>query len=252
MYQVMIVDDEQWSIKMSEKLFHWEEYGFNIAYKFTDARKALDAIRDNHVDVLLIDIRMPGISGLEAMEEIRKTNSRLKIIILSGYSLFEFAQAAIKLDVFEYCLKPLSEDKAIEVITRLKERLDQENGIFDSLTASNAIENVRFNEMIKYINSHYREKLYLNELAENFEINLTYCCFLFKKYYNCGFNAYLTDYKMKQAAHLLRESKMDIDRIAEYLNYDYVYFNKLFKKHFDKTPRQYRAEHMKTVSSHEE
>lgn len=251
MYKVMLVDDESWMLKTAERIFPWEEYGFQICYAFTDARQALEIIEKNHTDVLLLDICMPGISGIEMLERIRKFNKKVKIIILSGYSKFEFAQAAIKYDVFEYCLKPLSEDVAIDVITRLKDLLDQENGVFDNFSANNAIENVRFNEMLKYINLYYREKLYLSDLAEKFEINLTYCCLLFKKHFNCSFNAYITDCRMKQATILLKESKMEIDQIAEYLSYDYVYFNKLFKKKFNKTPRQFRVECMNAENNYE-
>lgn len=242
MYKVMLVDDEQWMLRTIEKIFHWEQYGFEVCFSMTDALLALETIKQNQIDVLLLDICMPELSGIEMLEKIREFNKKVKIVILSGYSKFEFAQSAIKYDVFEYCLKPLSEDTAMEVITRLKEVLDQENGVFEEFSANNAIENVRFHEMMKYINQHYREKLYLNELAEKFGINMTYCCLLFKKHFQCGFNTYITDFRMNQATFLLKESKMDINDIAEYLNYDYVYFNKLFKKKFNKTPRQYRAD----------
>ena len=251
MYRVMLVDDEIWSLKTSAKLFRWEEYGFEVAYSYTDAKQALETLKNEHIDVLLLDMCMPGISGTDMLKLVREYNKKVKIVILSGYSRFEFAQTAIKYDVFEYCLKPLSEFDATDVITRLKEVLDSETGAVDKINADNAIENIKFNEMIKYINKHYREKLYLSELAGKFDINLTYCCYLFKKYFNCGFTDYVLDYRMRQAVILLTESKMNIDKIAEYLNYDYVYFNKLFKKYFNKTPRQYRVDYIKADNGDE-
>lgn len=244
MYDVVLVDDEEWSLKTSRVLFHWDEYGFRIILATTDPNKALEVLKTKHVDVLLLDLCMPRLSGIEMLKEIRNNGNHAKVVILSGYSNFEFAQTAITYNVFEYCLKPLSENKAIEVITRLKEELDRENGVYENLVAYNEIENVSFNKMIKYIDQCYTEKLYLNELADKFGINLTYCCYLFKKHFDCGFNIYVTNVKMKKAAKMLCEDKMNIDEIASYLNYEYVYFNKLFKKYYNKTPRQYRIEYI--------
>lgn len=254
MYKVMLVDDEKWMLKTAERIFHWEDYGFLVCHQFTDAQQALEALKENSVDVLVLDICMPGLSGIDMLEKIRRFNKQLKIIILSGYSRFEFAQAAIKYDVFEYCLKPISEATATEVVSRLKEVLDSENASLNIQDdkSSVVIENIRFNEMIKYINLHYCEKLYLNELTEKFKINLTYCCLLFKKHFGCTFNTYITEYRMKQAVVMLTEEKLDIDEIAEYLNYDYVYFNKLFKKKFGKTPRQFRIESMNGEKTNED
>ncbi|MBE7023512.1 MAG: response regulator [Ruminococcaceae bacterium] len=243
MYNVILVDDEAWSLNVSMKLFPWNEYGFEVRLATTKQSEALDYLDKALVDVILLDMCMPGISGEKMLKEIRRRNKKVKIVVLSGYSIFEYAQSAIDYGVFSYCLKPITEEKAQEVIIRLKESLDKENSVSDIITKpEKEIENRKFHQLIQYVENHYTERLYLNELTEKFELNLTYCCQLFKKHFNMGFNEYVTEMKMKAAVELIKNTNMEMDEIAEYLNYEYVYFCKLFKKKFNKTPRQYRID----------
>jgi len=245
MYNVILVDDEEWSLKVSRKMFHWEDYGFEVILSTTQQTKALDYLETEKVDAILLDMCMPGLTGEQMMSEIRKRSKNVKIIVLSGFSSFSYAQSAIDYNVFSYCLKPISEEKAQDVITRLKEVLDSENpDVTLTLPKKVEIENYKFDKLIKYIEHHYNEKLYLNELVEQFDINLTYCCHLFKKHFNMSFNEYIVNLKMNKATSLIKNGNMEIDEIASYLNYEYVYLCKLFKKHFDKTPRQYRIDYI--------
>lgn len=245
MYNAILIDDDEWSLKVSKKMFHWEEYGIDVILSTTDQITALDCLDTNKVDVILLDMSMPGLSGEEMLREIRKRNKKAKIIILSGYSIFQYAQKAIDYNVFTYCVKPISEEKAQEVMNRLKKELDEGNPYLENeIMHRSEIENPRFDKLVKYINNHYDEKLYLNELVDKFGINMTYCCYLFKKHFNMGFVEYVTDIKMKKAADMLINTNKEIDEIADSLNYEYVYFCKIFKKYFGKTPRNFRATSM--------
>ena len=243
MYSVILVDDEEWSLKLSMKLFQWENFGFSVKFTTTSQQKALEYLAVSPVDVILLDMRMPGMSGEEMLKEIRSLNKTAKIVILSGFSVFEYAKSAIDYGVFAYYLKPLTEEKAEELIIRLKDSLDENNMATNiSSRPKINIENKKFHQLIKYIEVHHKEKLYLNELSEKFGLNLTYCCHLFKKHFNMGFNEFVTELKMKSAAELITTTDMSIEMIAEQLNYEYVYFGKLFKKKFGVSPRQYRID----------
>ncbi len=243
MYHVLLIDDEEWSLKVSNTIFPWEEYGFEVAFVTDRQEEALEFIDTHKIDVIVLDMCMPGMSGENMLKEIRNRTGA-KIVILSGYSLFTYAQHAIDYGVFAYCLKPINEEKARSVTARLKKALDSENNHSETIEHKPEIENYKFSNLVKYIETHYREKLYLNSLAKKFDINLTYCCQLFNKHFNMSFSDYVTDFKMKKAQDMIEYENMEIDEIADELNYDYVYFCKLFKKHFNKTPRQYRKECM--------
>lgn len=239
MYKVILVDDEKISLEMLEQSFKWKDYGFQISGVFTDALAALKHVKESGADVVITDIEMPTMNGLDFATEVRKNVPGAKIVILSAYDKFSYAQKAISIGVFEYVLKPITEERAEEVLLKLKIQLDKDNGVYSEIDDSYGIKNVRFKTMIEYINSNYMKKLSLSELADMFNLNVTFCCSLFNKNFDCTFIEYCTRLRMKKAAELIKDGEMNVYQIAEYLNYDYIYFNKLFKKHYGMTPRRY-------------
>ncbi len=243
MYSVILVDDEKSSLDILEQSFKWESYDFKVAGTFTNAKDALRYIRKSRVDVIFTDIEMPEMNGLDFAAEARTILPNVRIVILSAYDKFSYAQKAISIGVFEYCLKPINTDMAEEVILKLKIELDKERGLYSEYKDAYGIKNVRFKNMIDYINKNYTKKLYLRDLAEMFDLNVTFCCSLFNKNLGCSFMEYCAKLKMEKAAELLKDGEMDAYEIADYLNYDYFYFNKLFKKHYGMTPRQYSVNH---------
>ena len=119
MYNAILIDDEEWSLKVSKKMFHWEDYGIDVILSTTDQMVALDCLDTNKVDVILLDMRMPGLSGEEMLKEIRKRNRKAKIIILSGYSFFQYAQKAIDYNVNDIMME--QEDMYKKYCKQLKE-----------------------------------------------------------------------------------------------------------------------------------
>lgn len=239
MYKVILVDDEKIALDMLEQSFKWKDYGFQITGMFTEAQSALKRIKEFGADVVFTDIEMPVMNGLEFAVEVRKTVPNAKIVILSAYDKFSYAQQAISIGVCEYVLKPITEESAEDILLKLKVQLDKDNGVYSEIDDSYGIKNVRFKAMIEYINNNYMKKLSLSVLSDMFNLNVTFCCSLFNKNFNCTFIEYCTKLRMKKAAELIKEGEMNVYQIAEYLNYDYIYFNKLFKKHYGMTPRRY-------------
>ena len=239
MYKVVLIDDEKASLDMLEQSFKWKEYGFSVSGVFTNAPEALKSIKELGADVVITDIEMPVMNGLELAGEIKRIQPGIKVVILSAYDNFSYAQKAISIGVYEYVLKPITEEMAEELLVKLKTRLDKDNGVYSEIDDSNGIRNVRFKAMIEYINLNYMKKLSLSDLADMFNLNVTFCCSLFNKNFDCTFTEYCTRLRMKKAAELIKDGEMNVYEIAEYLNYDYIYFNKLFKKHYGMTPRRY-------------
>lgn len=239
MYSAVIVEDEPWSLASLQSVFPWESYNFKLPEGFNNAHDALKFISNNKTDVLFTDIKMPKISGLELIQRVREYDSSIKIIVISGYADFSFAQKAISYNVFRYLLKPVTRQDAENLIMKLKTELDAENRALNIEKTYTDITNPTFREILKFINQHYSEKLQLNLLAERFHINKSYLSQLFSEYLGCGFNEYITELKMQKAAEML-ERNISGTEIANFLNYDYVYFNKLFKKRFEMTTAQYR------------
>lgn len=106
--KVMLVDDEPFILQGLSVIIDWEKEGFEIVKMASDGQEALDWLRDSEADLIITDIRMPKINGVELMETIR--NERLSnayIFILSGYNDFKYMQAAIHYSAMEYILKPV-------------------------------------------------------------------------------------------------------------------------------------------------
>lgn len=241
MYKVIIADDEYWVLEKMKYLFKWSDYGFELVAEATSTKELVSLVSRFNPDVIFLDIKMRGASGIDALREIRANGHKCKAVIISAYSDFKDAQSAIKYGAFEYRLKPIKQDEADELLQNLRLTLDEENGVLQKEEITD-IDNKAFENMVSYIREHYREKLYLGELAKRFYINLTYCCYLFKKHMGCNFTAFLLQVRMEHAAEMLLTTSMTNKQIADYLGYDYYYFNKIFKKYYKLTPTQYRHE----------
>ena len=127
MYKIIFVDDEAITLQLLKCVLDWEELGITIAGTASDGREALDLCRSVCPDIMIADIQMPGMTGVMLSEMIRKSNRDMKIIFLSAYAEFEYAQSAIANKVSGYLLKPLDEDALEMLIRKITAELDQEN-----------------------------------------------------------------------------------------------------------------------------
>lgn len=115
MYKVMIVDDEPLILQGLKNIIEWDKLGFEIVSSCENGEKAYAEYKLNPVDLIITDINMPKLTGLELIKKLRLDGENVKCIILSGYDDFKFAQNAIKLGVEDYILKPIDEE-ALELI----------------------------------------------------------------------------------------------------------------------------------------
>jgi len=126
MYSVMIVDDEPTIREGLKALIEWESLGFAVADTAGSAKEAVAKYRLHKPDVLVVDIRMPGMNGLELVQLLKRDNDRLHILVLSGYADFSYAKTAISLGVDGYLLKPVDEEEMTDYLKKLKTALDDE------------------------------------------------------------------------------------------------------------------------------
>ena len=104
MIKVMIVDDEPYIRQGLRILIDWEQYGFRITAEASNGHEAVDVLKNTDIDLVITDIKMPQMDGLELIEYTRKhISSNIRFIILSGFYEFEYAKKAIKYDVADYC-----------------------------------------------------------------------------------------------------------------------------------------------------
>ena len=105
--KVLIVDDEMKVSQLILHLIHWEDFGLEVIGIANDGQKAYEMICDQKPDIVITDIRMPSLSGIELVEKSLEAVGNIYFVIISGYSQFEYAQQAVKLGVEDYLLKPI-------------------------------------------------------------------------------------------------------------------------------------------------
>lgn len=124
MKTVILIDDEPWALESLYHVFRWEENGFQVIGRYTDSGKGWTAIVNDTPEVVFIDIRMPVMSGLEVAAKAQCLRCPPLFIIVSGYDLFQYAQQALRLGVFDYCIKPVERATAQELLAKLSKALE--------------------------------------------------------------------------------------------------------------------------------
>lgn len=125
-YTVLLVDDEEEVIQVIMKKLNWEGLGFSVIGYANNGAKALEMVEEFQPDVVMTDIKMPYMDGLELCSRIKTEYPATKILLFTGFDEFEYAKEAVHLEVEEYILKPVNAVELTNVFTQMKIKLDQE------------------------------------------------------------------------------------------------------------------------------
>ena len=127
-YTVLVVDDEQDQRQAIIERVRWADAGFEVVGEAENGVEALDLIEALEPDLILTDIRMPMISGLELARRVREVRPATQIVILSGYDSFEYAREAIDYNIISYLLKPISSDELSAALFDIRRKMDERLG----------------------------------------------------------------------------------------------------------------------------
>jgi two-component system response regulator YesN len=130
---VLIVDDEPWVAYGMRALIDWESLGYTVIGEAYNGIQALQLIMEKKPEVVISDIRMPGLNGIELLESIAGQGLQAKVILVSGYAEFEYAQQAVRLGAFDYLLKQVDKQKLTESLLRLKSVLSEKKQAYREL-----------------------------------------------------------------------------------------------------------------------
>ncbi len=125
MYKAMLVDDENLITEGLKNIIDWEKLNITVLDTAENGKQALDKFRKNPVDIVITDINMPLVNGIDLLSQIKDINENTKFIILSGYEEFNYAKAAISIGVEAYILKPIDEDELTKVLKEIVLKLDE-------------------------------------------------------------------------------------------------------------------------------
>lgn len=235
--KILIIDDEP-KIRNGLSNLLTRREGWEIAGAYENAADALKYLAVNQVDVMITDIKMPEISGLELIARIRERDKKTAIIILSGYSNFQFAQRAIELGVSRYLTKPTNPRELICVLEETEKKL---GGKQENEEDSGKIPNLFVQKAADYIKLNYSEKISIKEIADQLYLSPNYLSELFKKHTGKTISEYLTDYRLEKACQLLDHAEYRVGDVSGMVGiHDGRYFSNMFKKKYGMTPTEYR------------
>lgn len=124
LYKIMLVDDEEEVRESIIRKMDWDALGFHIVGDAENGQDALEKIHILEPDVIITDIQMPYMDGLELAEKVRARYPEKEVVIFSGYNDFEYAKQAMKCGITEYILKPVNSEELAQILARLKDKMD--------------------------------------------------------------------------------------------------------------------------------
>lgn len=240
MLKLMIVDDEPYTCEGIKLGIDWSKYNIEIVGIAYDGKEALEIVEKNPVDIIITDIKMRGMDGLDMSKKLRESGFSGQIIIMSGYQYFEYAQKAIDSGVRKYLVKPIDLGELEEVIKQIFDEYEKTKKKYDVKqgTARQIIIDI-----MEYIDEHFNEEIQLSIIAANHYRDVTYISKLFKEYAGMNYTDYLINRRIEEAKKLLHDTDLSVDEVAFKIGYENViYFRKVFKSKTNMSPGQYRRE----------
>lgn len=157
MYQVLLADDEPSVLESMKEHIPWEQYNAQVSHIAATGKQAYDILTTDTPDIAILDIRMPGYSGLELSRIIFQQKLKTQVIIVSGYAEFSYAQKAIQYGVLGYCLKPVEYDEVTSLLLKAIHNLEKQEPIDSSDDFLEAIENDNTDKIVEYLMTHQYE-----------------------------------------------------------------------------------------------
>lgn len=277
--KILLVDDEVKIVEGLKQMIDWRGCGYEVCGQARNGSEGLEEARRLQPQLIITDIRMPHMDGLEMIRCWQAENPAASFMILSGYSDFAYARQAMQYGVRHYVLKPVEETEierglrelAVDIHTQqayaeelqeLREQSDayqrvrvhlQEAAVDEQRLRSPLSDQERFDLVHRiraYIDLHAHEPLTLVQVAERFFVHPHYLSQLFHKKTGMPFLQYLTSKRIEQAKGLLHNSELKIYEVARRVGYeDAKYFSKLFERNTGIKPTAYRQRSVGTQSS---
>ena len=258
MLNILVVEDEKpirdWIVYTISNI----STDFNIVSSASNGKEAYELALKLNPQVIISDIKMPIMDGIELTKEIKKINPNIYIILLSNYPEFSYAQMAIRYGVYEYLIK--SEIRPMElkeILIKIYETIK----IYDAINKDNKIKepknnivfnnNTKYHEVeindkvyskainkaIRYIKENYKEQISLNDISKEVYLSAEYFSRLFKEEVGENFITYLTNYRMRKAEYLIKNTDMKISQISKEVGYlNASYFSKTYKRYKGVSP----------------
>lgn len=247
MLKVLVVEDEELIRKGIVLAVDWAALDCVVVGEASNGEEALDAVERYAPSLIITDLKMPKMDGLEMLRRLRERGCGAYVIILTAYDSFEYAQSALRLGAVDFLLKPFHDGDLEQAVTNLRRRIGLSPGAEDG--PAPPIPGLKKGDKSKYvlgamdyIGAHYNDPgISVGSIAQHLGLSEGHLSHLFKKETDYTLLNYLTRLRIHKAMELLRDCRAKVYEVAEEVGYkDIAYFSATFKKVVGMSPSEYQ------------
>lgn len=249
MLKVLVVEDEEMIRKGIVLAVDWAALDCVVVGEAANGLQALETVERYAPSLIITDLKMPVMDGLEMLRQLRERGNNAFVIILTAYDSFAYAQTALRLGAVDFLLKPFHDGELEQAVTRLKQRMDRAGQGGEKGPAPLPLPELKKGDKSKYvleamayIGEHYHEpNIGVAAIAQHLGISEGHLSHTFKKETDYTLLNYLTRYRIHRAMELLRDCRLKVYEVAEQVGYrDIAYFSATFKKLVGMSPSEYQ------------
>lgn len=248
MLKLFIAEDEEIIRRGLVCTIDWLRLGVRVVGDAPDGSAALEAIRETRPDVVMTDIRMPRMDGITLAKKLQEESNGAKIIFLTSYAEFDYAQEAIRLQAADYLLKPVDENQLEAVLKRLatecgeelSEQQSRQETWNNNLIREYHSGNPYVRQVLEAIKKDYKGRMRIEMLAAEQGVSVSYLSRKIKEETGHTFGSLLAQYRLKQSLELLSAGTWRVYEVAEQTGFgDYKNYCMVFKKYLHTTPKAF-------------
>ena len=243
MLKVLIVEDEEMIRKGIVLTVDWAALDCMVVGETANGVQGLEAARRLEPSLIITDLKMPQMDGIEMLKALRAQGCTAYVIILTAYDNFSYVQSALRLGAVDYLLKPFHDGDLENAITRVQQRMKPEAAETAPLGIVRKGDKSKYvQEAMDYISAHYNDPdISVGTVAQSLNISEGYLSHTFKKETDYTLLNYLTRYRIHKAMELLKDCRVKVYEVAEQVGYrDIAYFSATFKKYAGISPSEYQ------------
>lgn len=244
MLKVLVVEDEEMIRKGIVLAVDWAALDCVVVGEAADGLQALKAVERYDPSLIITDLKMPNMDGIQMMEALRARGSRAYVIILTAYDSFTYARSALRLGAVDFLLKPFHDGELEAAVIKLRRRMEAErSGTAPALPERKKGDKSKYVlQAMDYIGQHYGDQnISVGEIAQHLGLSESHLSHLFRKETDYTIMNYLTRYRIHKAMELLRDCRLKVYEIAERVGYrDITYFSSTFKKVVGMSPSEFQ------------
>ena len=247
MLKVLVVEDEELIRTGIVLAVDWAALDCVVVGEAANGEEGLAAVERYAPTLIITDLKMPKMDGLEMLRRLREQGNNAYVIILTAYDSFEYAQSALRLGAVDFLLKPFHDGDLEQAVTNL--RLRMTSCADGERTLSPPVPELKKGDKSKsvlqamdYIGAHYGDPgVSVGSIAQALGLSAGHLSHLFKKETDYTLNNYITRYRIHKAMELLRDCRARVYEVAEQVGYrDIAYFSSTFKKLTGMSPSEYQ------------